>query len=165
MAGDIKSIPYSIEKVHQFVFLCKQWPELRLVYQRKERNGDPPEKYIGFLRTAAGGIFQTNNEEVAKFIRDLEQFSGAEEEFKKILLEQHDNDYSDFEAKGIWELSHDFLGRLLRRAPASGQQVVQGPVGTVQGQKPKREPVAPLEEPPAEPVASKGPRRRTPAEA
>lgn len=134
MAADLKSVPYNIEKPHMHVFRCERFPELRIVYERKERPTDPNEKYLGFLRSAAGGIFQTNDEKVANFIRSLPLF----------------------EEGIIVESNHEELGDMLSTAKVP-ERVSLGALGTVPSGT--GAPDRPAEEPPANPRAAKSPRR------
>ncbi len=139
MAADNKSRAYSPDESHKHVYLCRKNPQLRVVYVRigdeKHVKGQA-EKYLGFLQTAAGGIFQTNSDEIAAYIEDLEYFK--------------DNN--------IEKVTHVELGKILRMTPVS-ELVTLGPVGTAETDAPKPEPEAPAESEPPRPKAAKGVRK------
>ncbi len=140
MAGDNKSRAYSPDEKHEHVYLCKKWPQLRMVYVRvgdeKHVKGQA-EKYLGFLQTAAGGIFQTNNDAVAAYIEDTEAFKDGV----------------------IEKLTHEELGKILLMTPAESK-VTTGPVGTAEETERKPEPVAPDERERPVPKAAKGVKRK-----
>lgn len=140
MAGDNKSRAYSPDEKHKHVFVCKKWPQLRVVYVRvgeeKHVKGQA-EKYLGFLQTAAGGIYQTNSDAIAEYLENLDQFKDGE----------------------IVKLTHEELGKLLRIAP-SEERVSTGPVGTLADTPSKADPEAPSETEPAPPKPARGARRK-----
>lgn len=146
--ADTTSKVYSPEKEHSFHFICKRWPMLRIRHKAKVLPHEV-EEYIGFQKTAAGGLFITNDEALAKTIRNQDAFFSGQ-------LDEEIVDSNNI-PDGIWEITHDQAGKLLSRAPAEGSAVVQGAIGTLPQRKP--DPVAPAEEAPAEPVAARGPRR------
>ncbi len=141
MAADIASKPYDPSREYKHVYLCRKYPMIRLVYKRKEKAGDS-EQYIGFLKHAAGGIFQTDSNEVAEFMDALIKDGEHGHQFEKI--------------------THEELGDLLSSVPAEQTRVNRGP--TASRQTEKSEEPEPTESAPRRASGAKGPKGRRVAE-
>jgi hypothetical protein len=84
MAKDLASKPFDPKKEYDHVFLCRKYPMIRLVFKRREKAGDA-EQYIGFLKhEAVGGVFQTNDKEVAEFLDSVIADGEHGHEFERI---------------------------------------------------------------------------------
>lgn len=137
MPADIASKPYDSKREYAHVYLCRKYPMLRLVFKRKKQQGDT-EQYIGFLKHAAGGVFQTSDKEVAAYLDEL------------ISEGEHGH--------LIEKISHAELGDILSAVPAEKTRVNRGPTSTRQTDK-SEEP-APEESAPRLTSAAKGPKSR-----
>lgn len=139
MPADIASKPYDPEREYKHVYICRKYPMLRMVYERKQKAGDV-ERYIGFLKHAAGGIFQTDDKDVAAY---LDSF-----------IDENEHGHT------IEKISHEDLGAELAAVPASQTRVNRGPMASRQADR-ADEP-APQETPKRAVGAARGPKRGQP---
>lgn len=139
MPADIASKPYDVNKEYAHAYICKKYPMLRLVFKRKEKQGDV-EQYVGFLKHAPGGIFQTNDSEVAAFLDEI--------------VENGEHGHL------IEKIDHAELGALMSAAEPERARVNRGPTSSRQTEKSE---VPPDEGEERAPTAAKGPKRGRPA--
>lgn len=140
MAADIQSKPFDANREYAHTYICRKYPMIRIVYKRKEKVGDI-EQYIGFLKHAAGGIFQTDDNKVGAFLDELLSDGEHGHEFEKI--------------------SHEELGSLLASVPAEQTRVNRGPTASRQADKSEE---VPDETKPRKVSGAKGPKKKPEAE-
>ena len=120
----------------KYVFWNTKYHSMSMHYQHAKRGMDArghvvlvqPDREISFIKTPIGGILKTNDEDLASWMRAQPQFG----------------DY-------ISELTPEGYDKAMGGGVESGDNLTQGPAGTLEGPRKEVPPAVPADAPPDQP--------------